>query len=119
MILSYRTRQLLRRIFTTAALVVLAVAVGLTDGFDSPEAMIAVGFATITMADALSIRREAGEHARVLNRIMDRLNVSEGERFEMVRLRERLGHSRREVIAGVFFGIAVALAVCGFWDFWK
>ena len=35
------------------------------------------------------------------------------------RLRERLGHTRREVIAGVFFGIAVALGVCGFWDFWK
>ncbi len=103
----------------SALVTALAVAVGLTDGFDSPEAMIAVGFATITMADALSIRREAGEHARILNRIIDRLNVTEGDRFEVVRLRERLGHSRREVIAGVFFGIAVALAVCGFWDFWK
>jgi len=124
----FRTRTFDRKLLTAAggmpsahsALVTaLAVAVGLTDGFDSPEAMIAVGFATITMADALSIRREAGEHARILNRIMDRLNVTEGERFEVVRLRERLGHSRREVIAGVFFGIAVALAVCGFWDFWK
>ena len=95
----------------------LAVAVGLTEGFDAPDAMIAVGLGTITMADAVSIRRAAGEHARLLNRIAARLDAS--ERFEAARLRERLGHTRREVIAGVFFGIAVALGVCGFWDFWK
>ena len=101
----------------TSLVTALAVAVGLTHGFDSPEAMITVGFATITMADAISIRREAGKHAKLLNRIVARLN--EQERFEAERLRERLGHRRREVVAGFFFGIAVALVVCGFWDFWK
>jgi len=101
----------------TSLVTALAVAVGLTDGFDSPEAMISVGFATITMADAISIRRAAGEHAALLNRIVARLN--EKERFEAARLRERLGHRRREVVAGILFGIAVALVVCGFWDFWK
>ena len=100
----------------SALVTALAVAVGLTDGFDSPEAMIAVGFGTITLADALSIRRQAGEHARLLNRIVARLGT---DGFEAARLRERLGHTRREVVAGVFFGIAVALVVCGFWDFWK
>ena len=97
----------------------LSVAVGLTDGFDSPEAMIAVGFGTITIVDALSVRRAAGDHARLLNRIVERLNLSGEERFETERLRERLGHNGREVLAGVFFGIAVALAVWGVWDFWK
>ncbi len=101
----------------TSLVTALAVAVGLTDGFDSPEAMITVGLATITMADAISIRRQAGEHAALLNRIVARLN--EQERFEAVRLRERLGHRRREVVAGILFGTAVALVVCGFWDFWK
>ena len=101
----------------SALVTALAVAVGLTEGFDAPDAMIAVGLGTITMADAVSIRRAAGEHARLLNRIAARLDAS--ERFEAARLRERLGHTRREVIAGVFFGIAVALGVCGFWDFWK
>ena len=124
----FRTRTFDRKFLSAAggmpsahaALVTaLAVAVGLTDGFDSPEAMIAVGFGTITLADALSIRREAGEHARLLNRIIARLNASEEDRIEAERLRERLGHSRLEVVVGVFFGIAVALVVCGFWDFWK
>ena len=101
----------------TSLVTALAVAVGLTDGFNSPEAMITVGLATITMVDAISIRHEAGKHAKLLNRIVARLN--EQERFEAERLRERLGHRRREVVAGFFFGIAVALVVCGFWDFWK
>ena len=101
----------------SALVTALAVAVGLTEGFDAPDAMIAVGLGTITMADAVSIRRAAGEHAKLLNRIAVRLNAS--ERFEAARLQERLGHRRREVVAGVFFGALVAVVVCGFWDFWK
>ena len=101
----------------SALVTALALAVGLTEGFDEPGAMIAVGLARITMADAVSIRRAAGEHAKLLNRIAERLNA--GERFEARRLRERLGHSRREVVAGIVFGALVALCVCGFWDFWK
>ena len=101
----------------SALVTALAVAVGLTEGFDSHSAMIAVGLGTITMADAVSIRRAAGEHARLLNRIVSRLDAQ--ERFEAERLRERLGHRRREVVAGIVFGALVALAVCGFWDFWK
>ena len=101
----------------TSLVTALTAAVGLTDGFNSPEAMITAGLATITMVDAISIRHEAGKHAKLLNRIVARLN--EQERFEAEHLRERLGHRRREVVAGFFFGIAVALVVCGFWDFWK
>lgn len=101
----------------SALVTALAVAVGLTDGFDSPEAMIAVGLGTITMADAVSIRRAAGEHAKILNRVVERLAAEGG--FEAPRLEERLGHRRSEVVGGIAFGIAVALVVCGIWDFWK
>ena len=124
----FRTRTFDRKFFGaaggmpsahTALVTALSVAVGLTDGFDSPEAMIAVGFGTITIADALSVRRAAGDHARLLNRIVERLNITGEERFEAERLRERLGHNGREVLVGIFFGIAVAITVCGVWDFWK
>lgn len=101
----------------SALVTALAVAVGLTDGFDSPEAMIAVGLGTITMADAVSIRRAAGEHARILNGVVAKLAENGG--FEAPHLEERLGHRRSEVVGGVVFGIAVALVVCGIWDFWK
>ena len=124
----FRTRKLDRKFYAaaggmpsahTALVTALSVAVGLTDGFDSPEAMIAVGFGTITIADALSVRRAAGDHARLLNRIVERLNLTGEEKFEAELLRERLGHNKREVLAGILFGIAVAIAVCGVWDFWK
>ncbi len=62
----------------SALVTALAVAVGLTEGFDAPDAMIAVGLGTITMADAVSIRRAAGEHARLLNRIAARLDALDG-----------------------------------------
>ena len=41
------------------------------------------------------------------------------DRLEVARLKERLGHSRREVLAGMVFGVAVAFFVCAVWDFWK
>ena len=101
----------------SALVAALSAAVGLTDGFDSPEAMIAVGFATVTIADAVSIRRAAGEQAALLNRVVERLNQT--ERFEAERLRESLGHKRREALVGALFGVIVAVLVCGVWDFWK
>jgi hypothetical protein len=99
----------------------LATAVGLTEGFDAPDAMIAVGFGLLVLCDAMTLRRAAGEHAKLLNRIVVKLNdgLDEADRLEAERLRERLGHSRREVLAGMVFGIAVAFFVCAVWDFWK
>ena len=99
----------------------LATAVGLTEGFDAPDAMIAVGFALIVLCDAATLRRAAGEHAKLLNRLVEKVNdkLDAQERLEAARLRERLGHSRREVLAGMAFGIGVAFFVCAVWDFWK
>ncbi len=98
----------------------LAMAVGLTEGFDTPYAMIAVGLGLIVLVDAVTLRREAGKHARLLNRIVSHLNnINEDDRLEAARLEERLGHSQREMLAGVVYGVFVALVVCAIWDFWK
>ena len=98
----------------------LAFAVGFTDGFDAPYAMVAVGLGLIVLVDAVTLRHEAGEHAKLLNRIISHLNtVNDEDRIEAKRLQERLGHTVREMLAGVAFGGFVAFAVCGVWDFWK
>ena len=98
----------------------LAFAVGFTEGFDAPYAMVAVGLGLIVLVDAVTLRREAGAHARLLNRIVSHLNdVNEDDRLEAGRLEERLGHSMREMLAGVAFGAVVAFLVCLVWDFWK
>jgi acid phosphatase family membrane protein YuiD len=99
----------------------LASAVGFTEGFDAPYAMIAVGLGLIVLCDAATLRREAGRHAELLNHIVEKLNdhFDEAERIEARRLKERLGHKRREVFVGVVFGMLVAYVVCAIWDFWK
>lgn len=129
LVASVRTRQLVWGELLSAgglpsghsALVsALAFAIGFTEGFDAPYAMIAVGLGLIVLVDAVTLRREAGEHARTLNRIVRHLNgVNEEDRLEINRLEERLGHSVREMLAGVAFGAAVAFVVCLIWDFWK
>lgn len=105
-----------------AALVsALATAVGLTDGFDAPEAMIAVGFGIIVLLDAATIRRESGEHAKLLNQLIVRVNaqLDPSAKIDVRRLKERIGHKRREVTAGVILGMATAFVICYIWDFWK
>ena len=104
-----------------AALVsALAFAVGLTDGFDKPSAMVAVGLGLIVLVDSVTLRREAGKHARLLNRIVSHINgMNEDDRLEARKLEERLGHRHREMLVGVLFGELVAFLVCAVWDFWK
>lgn len=92
----------------------LATAIGLTEGFDSPLAMMALGFAAVTTFDAATVRRAAGEQAKVLNRIVNNL-VTEHHIPSMATLKELLGHTRMEVLWGMATGVAVAIAVCAIW----
>ncbi len=91
----------------------LAASIGLTEGFGSPIAMLAAGFAAITMFDAASVRRAAGHQARVMNIIINELFKQ--HKLRHFRLKELLGHTRKEVFAGMFTGIVVAVIVVYFW----
>jgi acid phosphatase family membrane protein YuiD len=51
------------------------------------------------MIDAVGIRRAVGENAQMINRLM--LDASAGK----IRLRERQGHTRPEVLGGAAVGI--------------
>jgi len=91
----------------------LCASIGLTEGFASPAAVIAVGFAAITMFDATNVRRAAGHQARVLNVMIEELFKE--HKLRHTHLKELLGHTRKEVFAGMLIGIAVALLVVHFW----
>lgn len=93
----------------SATVSALFISIGLTEGFDTPIAMIALTYAIITMFDAASVRRAAGNQARVLN-IMIKELFKEHKLYH-TRLKELLGHTRTEVFAGMLLGIAVACAV--------
>lgn len=85
---------------STAALVALKV------GIDSPAFGVALTLAFIVLLDANSLRQQVGKHAVALNR----LTSGQGT---FLALRERMGHTKFEMLAGVLVGVLVALLVDG------
>lgn len=90
----------------------LATSLGLTLGFGSPIAMLGIGLAAITTFDAATVRHAAGEQAKVLNRIVAEVKALQ---FHPKRLKELLGHTRKEVLWGMVTGVCVAVVVCRMW----
>ena len=91
----------------------LAASIGLTEGFDHPVSMLAAGFAAITMFDAASVRRAAGHQAKIMNVMIQEL--FQQHKLSQTRLKELLGHTQKEVFAGMAVGITVALLMARFW----
>ncbi|MGF1514863.1 MAG: divergent PAP2 family protein [Elainellaceae cyanobacterium] len=85
----------------------LACSVGQTRGWESAEFAIACVFAIIVMYDAAGVRLAAGQQARIINQILDEL-FSEHPAFNEDRLKELLGHTPAQVIAGLVLGVAVS-----------
>ncbi len=92
----------------------LATSVGLREGFGASIFMIAFGFAVIVMFDASTVRRAAGQQARILNQIVDEFH--EKKRFSEKKLAELLGHTRFEVLMGAIVGVLTAYAVQSFFQ---
>lgn len=90
----------------------LATSLGLCEGFDSSIFALGAAFAVVVMFDAQSVRKAAGEQAKLLNQIVDELlrehHLSENK------LKELLGHTRLEVFMGLITGIVTALAAFRF-----
>lgn len=97
----------------TSLVVSLATAVALRDGPESPLFAMAVVLAGIVMYDAAGVRRAAGKQARVLNKLVREMRVE--HTFKESRLKELLGHTPLEVLAGALLGIAVAYAFSRFY----
>ena len=92
----------------------LAFGIGYTQGFGTPLATLAFAFAIITMFDAATVRRAAGEHAKVLNAIVR--DLKELKFKPAARFKELLGHTRKEVLWGMVTGVVWASLVCMIWD---
>lgn len=82
----------------------LATSIGLVEGWDSSVLALSSVFAIITMFDAATVRRAAGLQAKVLNEIVDEMRKD--RRLRAAKLKELLGHTRKEVLAGFAWGIA-------------
>jgi acid phosphatase family membrane protein YuiD len=62
------------------------------------------------MYDAMGVRREAGRQARILNRMVDFVERG-GPDISDRELKEIIGHTPLEVLAGMLLGFLVALAL--------
>ncbi|MBD2450208.1 divergent PAP2 family protein [Nostoc sp. FACHB-152] len=90
----------------SALVTALAAGIGQTVGWGSPEFALATVFAIIVMYDAAGVRQAAGKQARILNQMIAELFDDKHE-FSQDRLKELLGHTPVQVIAGSALGITI------------
>lgn len=90
----------------TSFVMALATSVGKLYGWGSPFFAMSVCFASVVMYDAAGVRRAAGYQAKVLNMIID--DLAHHKPLHNERLKELLGHTPKEVLAGAVLGIVIA-----------
>lgn len=84
----------------------LATAIALREGTASSLFVIAVVLVLVVTYDAAGIRRAASIQARILNQMIAEL--FQGHPLSETHLRELLGHTPIEVVAGAALGVAGA-----------
>ncbi len=82
----------------------MAMLIALHDGIQHPAFGVALTLAFIVILDAASLRRQVGKQAQAINRLAQQDETH-------IPLRERMGHSRLEITAGIAVGIGVAAVV--------
>lgn len=79
----------------------MATLIALKEGIHQPAFGVALTLAFIVILDAASLRKQVGKQAEALNRLARVINID-------IDLRERIGHTLIEILAGIVTGIAVA-----------
>jgi acid phosphatase family membrane protein YuiD len=90
----------------SAMVAALAMAIGLQEGFGTSVFAVAICFAMIVLYDAAGVRRAAGKQAKVLNVIIS--DFVDNKKLRGEKLKELIGHTPMEVVAGVVLGILIA-----------
>ncbi|KAE8713589.1 Acid phosphatase/vanadium-dependent haloperoxidase-related protein, putative isoform 2 [Hibiscus syriacus] len=110
----------------SSSVVAAATSLAFERGFSDSIFGVTLVYAGLVMYDAQGVRREVGNHAKVLNAILakrrvnsvvteDRDNLIDSpedyEVLDQIRLKESIGHTEVEVVAGALLGFLVSLAV--------
>ena len=87
----------------------LAVSAAMVYGLGSFEFAIALVFAIVVCKDAMGVRLETGKQAAIINDIVEAFNVlTSEEKLPDAKLKEFVGHTPLQVIAGILLGIVNA-----------
>jgi acid phosphatase family membrane protein YuiD len=82
----------------------MAALIAFKEGIGHPAFGVSITIAFIVMLDANSLRRQVGKHAQAINRLSEKQTHGN-------RLRERMGHTRMEILTGVGVGVACAWTI--------
>ncbi len=95
----------------SAGITSLATLIGFAQGFGSAVFALAFGMAIVIMYDAMGVRQQAGNHAKMLNYLLDRYTLYSNEEEDAHHyLPERIGHTSVQVIGGALTGIFCAIS---------
>lgn len=95
----------------SATVCALTTAAGLCYGVESFEFAISFMFAAVVMYDAIGVRQETGKQAKLLNLIMEQDFFKLDNAQFQKRLKEFVGHTPLQVLAGAILGVILALLV--------
>lgn len=84
----------------------LVVVTALTYGTDSFAFAISAILAIIVCHDAMGVRQETGKQAVLLNEIVKSFSILTENTLPEVKLKEFVGHTPMQVLAGILLGIA-------------
>ena len=94
----------------SATVCAMVIATARSEGFSSAIFAVAAVVAIITMHDAMGVRRETGEQAKVLNKMLEQwIDVTEKNApfLQNMHLKEMVGHTPLQVLAGFVVGCVV------------
>ena len=89
----------------------LACIAGLVYGMNSFEFAFTTILAIIVCHDAMGVRMETGKQSMVLNEIIESIDIIFSHEVADVKLKEMVGHTLAQVVAGVALGIVDAIVV--------
>ena len=92
----------------SAITVSLTMSIGFVYGFDNAMFAIATIMSFVVMYDASGVRRSAGQQAVILNRMVEEWEHGEFNNTDK-KLKELLGHTPLEVVAGAVLGALIAV----------
>lgn len=85
----------------------MATSVGIISGWTSVVFAVSCCIAGIVMYDAAGVRRAASRQARVLNKLIKEIITDDKSKLKRVRLKQFIGHTPKEVLAGAMLGIGI------------
>lgn len=113
----------------SAMVTALMIVIARIEGFNSSIFALSAIFAGVVMYDAMGVRRAAGEHAKLLNKLVlpdfiNKLNKTDVDKDDDIEdddeqenrheLKEFLGHTPMEVLGGALLGILIAMLLPSF-----